>query len=178
MTITNEVDFTPVLTGVEEKDHQKKLFDWLLDEVMIDYPEIHPLFFSTLNGIPIPGSPKVKSKIINSMKAQGMTVGVPDTLFLSGRGGYLGLVLELKRPEVKGEANGGLSESQMEFLDAARAEGYMAETAWGYNEARKIIKDYLALPRTQDLIYAALKYLDQGKTEAAKMILDEIALTW
>jgi uncharacterized protein YecT (DUF1311 family) len=53
------------------------------------------------------------------------------------RGQYHGLYLELK------SAGGRLQESQRAWLDELNKQGYKAATAFGFNEARQVIEDYL-----------------------------------
>jgi hypothetical protein len=72
--------------------------------------------------------------------ALGARAGVSDIVILKPSGGYHGLVLEIKvnknRPTI----------SQLEFLKAAREQGYAALWSNSYNTILKIIDVYLALP--------------------------------
>jgi hypothetical protein len=115
---------------------------------------------------------------MNKLKKEGLTPGVADTLFLSGRGGYLGLALEFKTPDKQETKDGGLSENQQEFLQAARVEGYRAVVAYGADHAEQIVTEYLSLPRTQDMVYAALKALETDNPDTALRILQEVVLVW
>ena len=75
--------------------------------------------------------------------------GYPDLFIAEPRGKYHGLFLEVKRPGVKlykknGElvANAHIRE-QFDMLEQLRQRGYVAEFACGFDEAKKIIDEYL-----------------------------------
>ena len=57
-------------------------------------------------------------------------------------------------------------------------EGYKADVAYGADHAEQIVKDYLSKPKTQDLVYGALKALDAGNVDKAKSLLQEVVLAW
>jgi hypothetical protein len=70
---------------------------------------------------------------------------------------YAGLMIELKRPDVKiykknGElvANSHIRE-QAAVLDELRNRGYIAEFACGFDEAKKIIDEYLGRPEVEEV---------------------------
>ena len=70
---------------------------------------------------------------------------------------YAGLMIELKRPDVKirkknGElvANEHIRE-QAALLDELRNRGYKAEFACGFDEAKKIIDEYLGGPAKEEV---------------------------
>jgi hypothetical protein len=161
-----------------EHQEQASFFSWLLTFKERDYPEVHPLFFSVPNGSVLAGDAKRRAMQMNKLKREGLTPGVADTLFLSGRGGAFGLALEFKTPDKQGTKDGGLSENQLEFLRSARMEGYRAEVAYGADHAEQIVADYLAKPRTQDMVYAALKAAERGDADTAARILQDVALAW
>ena len=130
------------------------------------------------NGVHLAGSDKLRAMKMNKLKKEGFTPGVADTLFLSGRGGYLGLALEFKTPDRQNHQDGGLSEGQQEFLEAARMEGYRAEVAYGADHAQAIVEEYLRLPKTQELVYRAYKALAEEKPGEAYDILRTLVLAW
>jgi hypothetical protein len=163
---------------LSESQEQSSFFDWLHFAYLHLFPEIHPLFFAVPNGAHLAGNPKQRAMKMNRMKKEGLIPGVADTLFLSGHGGYLGLAIEFKTRDRKKEKDGGLSEGQQEFLEAARMEGYRAVTAYGADEAQEIVEEYLSYPKTQDMVYRALRNLEEGHPEAAKLILKELTLAW
>ena len=72
------------------------------------------------------------------LKQMGMRPGFPDFFIYEARNGYHGLAIELKR--IKG---GTVSVTQKQCLQELNDRGYKAEVARGFDEARKIIDDYL-----------------------------------
>ena len=56
-----------------------------------------------------------------------------------------GLYIEMKTPERKREKNEGASDEQMTFQRHARSEGYAAELAHSWTEARDLLLRYLKL---------------------------------
>src|SRR5215216_3427837 len=161
MTIVNQKNIHQLMKPSEHNE-QSSFFNWLLTFKEREHPEVHPLFFSVPNGANLAGSEKQKVIQMRRLKAEGLTPGVADTLFLSGRGGYLGLALEFKTPDRKNQSGGGLTPMQHEFLDAARMEGYKAEVAYGADAGIATVEDYLAMPRTQDMVYLALRAAKNG----------------
>ena len=121
---------------MSEHTEQAKVIAWARDNEYI-CPELSMLF-STLNGIPLLGiSGKVRAIIINHMKAEGMKVGVPDLLFFVARGGYHGLVIEMKVNKNKP------TPEQATWLDRMHEQGYLAVACWGADEAKDVIASYL-----------------------------------
>ncbi len=72
------------------------------------------------------------------LKAGGVKPGVWD-LFLpvGSANGWRGLWIEMKKP------GGKLSIAQMEFGEFVCSQGYRAEVCYGWQEAVKVIEDYL-----------------------------------
>lgn len=163
---------------VSEHQEQSVFFDWLHFAYLHTNPEVHPLFFAVPNGVHIAGSDKVRAMKMNKLKKEGFTPGVADTEFLSARGGYFGIVMEFKTTDRRNEQDGGLTEGQAEFLEAARLEGFKSVVAYGADEAQQYVEEYMNMPRTQDMIYNALKFLEQGNPEGAKLLLKEVTRAW
>jgi hypothetical protein len=163
---------------VSEHSEQSTFFDWLLFTKLNHHPEIHPLWFSVPNGAHLAGDKNQRGRAMNVLKAEGFTPGVADTLFLSGRGGYLGLALEFKTQDKKNTKDGGLSEAQREFLRSVRAEGYQAAVAYGADEAAQIAQNYFAMPKTQDMLYRALDCAERGDLEGCKSVLQDVVRAW
>jgi hypothetical protein len=87
----------------------------------------------------------------------GVTTGVPD-VFLAVPGStkvddlvltYAGLWIEFKKPSERTKKNGGLSDSQQEFLAYAIARGYHCEVAYSWEEGRDHVLKYLKNERRQ-----------------------------
>jgi len=123
-----------------EHDDQVLFIQWLKAQGYWDRYGI----FAIINGIPLIGTLKQRSKIINYMKAEGMRPGVSDLLFAIARGGYHGMFLELKR-----ESGGILSNEQKEFIKIIEAAGYFSAIAAGLEEAVTITETYINWPETR-----------------------------
>jgi hypothetical protein len=177
MTIYSAQNIRQLMTPSEHNE-QATFFDWLLTFKEEEHPEVHPLFFSVPNGTHLAGNQKQRAMQMNKLKREGLTPGVADTLFLSGRGGYLGLALEFKTPDRKAEKDGGLSENQLEFLRSARMEGFKAEVAYGAEDGIRIVENYFRKPKTQDMVYAAMKCAERGDADGAWKILRDVTLAW
>lgn len=96
-----------------------------------DFPEL-ALFFAVPNG-----GHRAKTTATR-LKAEGVKPGVSDYLFPVARGEYIGLAIELKT------ATGRASREQAAFLSALRQQGWRAEVARGWEQARDLVLDYLA----------------------------------
>lgn len=113
-----------------EAQEQKLLFQWLAF-----YGNQHPearLMFHIPNG----GSRNaIEGK---HLKEQGVKAGVPDLFLPVARNGCHGLFIEMKRT-----SGGRLSRFQSEMLMELMLEGYRCAVCHGYEEAKKIIEEYL-----------------------------------
>lgn len=76
-------------------------------------------------------------------KAEGARKGVLDLCLPQARGGWFGLYVELKA------ATGRLSPEQRDELTALAQDGYLGLTAYGWQEASKIIEWYLGKEPTE-----------------------------
>lgn len=85
------------------------------------------------------GNGGLRNKVVASkMKKEGVKPGFPDIFLPVPRKGHHGLLVELKR--VKG---GQVSVEQKKWLEALNSQGYLAVVAKGYEEAKKVILEYL-----------------------------------
>ena len=73
------------------------------------------------------------------MKAEGARAGTPDMFLAVARGGYHGLWIELKTK------TGIVSDAQKQFLLMLKNHGYCAVIMRGFDDAKHMIEDYLAL---------------------------------
>jgi|ERR1700690_779823 len=73
-------------------------------------------------------------------KRCGVQPGVPDLCIPIPSGSYHGLFLELKR-----EKGGRVSDAQIYWLTFLREQGYYADVGNGFEEAKQIVINYLAL---------------------------------
>lgn len=100
------------------------------------YPPLRWLH-SSLNGIVIPAPPKVRAKIINHMKAEGMKKGIPDLSLPVARRGYHGLFIEMKIGYNKP------TDEQKDFMAFAESEGYLDKVCYSSDEAIETLEWYL-----------------------------------
>ena len=97
------------------------------------YPELKLLFH-----IPNGGS---RNRIEAAhLKKLGVKAGVPDLFLPVARGAYHGLFIEMKR-----EKGGRVSEDQDAWLLALSSQGYATFVANGFEEARQMLEEYLAV---------------------------------
>ena len=115
--------------AISEAQEQTNLMDWVrLSEGR--YTELKLLFH-----VPNGGS-RNKAEAAH-LKKQGVKAGVPDLFLPVARGGYHGLFIEMKA------ANGHLMENQKTWIRKLRKQGYYAVVAWGFENAKEIIEEYL-----------------------------------
>lgn len=74
------------------------------------------------------------------LKRQGVKAGFPDICLFLMRGGYGGLIIEMKK---KGRSV--VTDKQKEWIERLRRQGYMACVTKGWEEARDVILSYLKL---------------------------------
>lgn len=73
-------------------------------------------------------------------KRMGVAAGFPDITIPYASGAYHGLYIEMKR-----QVGGKLSDYQIEWLDFLRSQGYYAECAKGFKEAKDVVEYYFSL---------------------------------
>jgi hypothetical protein len=81
-----------------------------------------------------------KFALLAKYKAEGMTNGVSDLFLCVSRRGYHGLWLEMKD---MGKGEKSLSKDQQLWLADMHEQGYRAEWAAGFEQAKEIITNYL-----------------------------------
>lgn len=126
--------------GQPEQEAGAQLVEWV-DLLPVLANGIRPgeLFYHVANAGVAGG--KVRGGIL---QGQGVRAGWPDYGLDLPRGGYHGLRLELKAVDEKG--NGPKpTEQQLVTLRHLERVGYKAVVAWGFEEARHAIEQYLAL---------------------------------
>lgn len=80
------------------------------------------------------------------LKAAGLKTGVPDLYLPVPRGGFHGLYIEMKF------GSGKTTKAQEEFMALLRQQGYKTAVAYGAEQAREIIRHYLARAAGFDLV--------------------------
>lgn len=118
------------MTAPTESQEQVTLFAWAkLNENK--YPELALMLH-------VPNGGWRDKRTAEKLKREGVRPGFPDIFLPVPRRGHHGLMVELKR--VKG---GSVSTDQKKWLESLNSQGYLAVVAKGYEEAKKIIVDYL-----------------------------------
>lgn len=72
-------------------------------------------------------------------KRMGVSAGYPDIEVPLPSGPYHGLYLELKR-----QSGGKISAQQQDWLNYLNEKGYWAKVAYGFEDAKRIVLEYLA----------------------------------
>lgn len=118
---------------ISEHAEQAALFRWArLAEGK--YPKLR-----LLHAIPNGGARHIVTAV--RLKTEGVKRGVPDIFLPVARAHYHGIYIELK------SSMGRPSKEQLAWIVALKAEAYCAEICYGWDEARKILEEYLALGR-------------------------------
>ena len=102
---------------------------------MIKYLKLHkdkPLYCASAGGM------RTSYKQAARMKATGYVAGFPDLFIYEPRGKYHGLAIELKTKIGQTTAN------QSAWITSLQSRGYAAYICKGFDEARKIVDEYLA----------------------------------
>lgn len=118
--------------SVSESTEQKLVIEWFRRQ----YPKYR--LISIPNGQMIGG--RNKFALLAKYKAEGMTNGVSDLFLCVSRRGYYGLWVEMKD---RGKGEKSLSEDQASWLSDMHEQGYRAEWAAGFEQAKEIITNYL-----------------------------------
>lgn len=113
-----------------EQDEQISLFQWR-DIQAVRSPELALLFAIPNGGLRNP-------VVARKLKAEGVKAGVSDVMLPIARKDYHGLFIEMKRRD-----GGKESREQRDFREAVIAQGYKAVVCKGWEEARKVLEDYL-----------------------------------
>lgn len=74
------------------------------------------------------------------LRAEGVKDGVPDLCLPVPRGHFHGLYIEMKT------RTGSASKPQRQWIAALNRQGYYAEVCHGWEQARRVIEDYLGAP--------------------------------
>jgi len=116
-------------SGLEHSE-QVALFCWAALNVK-KYPMLRWMFAVPNGGF------RFKAEAAR-LKASGVKAGVPDVVLPHPNFKWAGLFIEMKRKVV-----GRLQDNQGEWIDYLRSVGYRVEICYGWQEAVKVIEDYL-----------------------------------
>lgn len=125
-----------------EGSEQKALISWLHGEWRRGSAvgQAYPVTYHPPNG------GQRNKRTASELKAQGVKAGVSDLVIAAPRGGHHGLYLEFKATPPR---HASMSASQREWLAEMERQGYCAVLARGLEEARAVLREYMALPPTQ-----------------------------
>lgn len=118
-----------------EEIEQITLFRWA-EFAKQQYPELELMYH-------IPNEGKRSRFTGARMKEAGLKSGVPDIHLPVARGGYIGLYIENKYGKNKPTQN------QKTWLRALRDAGHFTAVCYGWEQAKKLIEEYLSLPKTK-----------------------------
>ncbi len=112
-----------------ESNEQISLFEWC-EYSLGKYPELKLLFH-------VPNGGCRSTATAGRMKAEGVKPGVPDLFLPVAKNGYHGLFIEMKAGRNKPTAH------QAQWLEQLSVQGYLAVVCYGWEEAAKILTEYL-----------------------------------
>ena len=115
-----------ILTKETEHFEQVQIHSWIIKN------GLKSIFFAVPNG-----GHRAKA-VAASLKAEGVSAGVPDMVITRAAGGYHGAYLELKT------SKGRLSPEQKQWLTSLRNEGYCAVACRGHKDAIAFIRAYFS----------------------------------
>lgn len=121
-----------VLNGMTEEAEQERLFEWAHREVKRE-PALALMYHAANGGYRTKATGAKLQRI-------GVKKGVPDIGLPVARGKYIGLYIELKVGKNKP------TPEQRAWLSALNSNGSFAVVAYGWEQARDIILDYLSKP--------------------------------
>ncbi|MBB3142807.1 VRR-NUC domain-containing protein [Halomonas organivorans] len=124
-----------------EGQEQAVVMRWLLGEKMRG-TAVGQLYDATYH---VPNGGYRLGKEAGRMKQQGVKAGVSDLVVMDARGGWFGLYLEFKATPPK---DADLAESQRAWLALAKSRGYRPALARGFEEAKRVLREYASWPRT------------------------------
>lgn len=112
-----------------ESSEQVSLFEWC-EYSLGKYPQLSLLFH-------VPNGGFRSAATAGRMKAEGVKAGVPDLCLPVARGGYHGLFIEMKAGRNKP------TELQKKWLTDLQEQGYLTAVCYGWEEAARLLTDYL-----------------------------------
>ena len=121
----------PSLPVPTESAEQQCLFRWAVYQSG-RFPELALLYH-------VPNGGSRKKAEAGRFRAEGVKAGVPDLCLPVARGGFHGLYIELKRQ--KGSKT---SDDQKRWLSELGKQGYFTALCKGWEDAAKVITDYLS----------------------------------
>lgn len=129
---------------------EKHIHTRIAQHIKDKYPWV--LFMSDPSGLRVPMGVRMQ------IKAQRSIHTIPDMIILEPRGGFYGLIIEVKRSEDEVYKKDGelrkhdRIEAQERSLLFLRAKGYKTSFGLGYEHTINVIDKYMAMPESLDMI--------------------------
>jgi len=121
------------------------IYTFIADWMKFAHPEI--IWFFEMSGVRVHPGTRAKIKHMRSDR------GIPDLIILEPRGGYNGLLIEIKKAGSNPYTKGGILkkdqhiQEQNQMLLRLMNKGYYATFATGLTETQRIINIYLNEPK-------------------------------
>jgi hypothetical protein len=112
---------------MSEHDEQRLVVQWF----RMQYPKYAKCLWAIPNG-----GKRHKGTAIK-LKQEGVMAGVPDLFLMIPKAGWHGMFIEMKTKV------GRLQETQKEFLGMATMLGYQGVVCFGFEDAKRQIREYL-----------------------------------
>ena len=120
---------------MSEATEQAAFFQWLQVQINLGYPQAEAL----AHLFAIPNGELRKPSIAARLKLQGVRPGVPDLFLPVPRGTYHGMWIEMK------SGRNRPTDEQREWLGYLARQHYKTVVAYGWEEARDRLMEYLEL---------------------------------
>lgn len=91
----------------------------------------------------VPNGGKRNKAEAGRLKKQGVKSGVSDLNLIVPSKGFGSLYIEMKKPKVKGKPDPTVQESQTAWINISKICNHQAVVAYGADEAKTAIRDYL-----------------------------------
>lgn len=117
---------------MNEHSEQAALFDWAAWQANLGHEALRWMFA-------IPNGELRPDGVGRKLKAGGVKAGVPDICLPFPARGYHGLYIEMKIKKCKPEPE------QIDYLEWLTGCGYLALVVNGFDEAKRILCDYLGI---------------------------------
>lgn len=122
------------MVQTKEDKEQITLFSWI-EFAKNRYEELSLIYH-------VPNEGKRSASTGARLQAMGLRAGVPDICLPTAHGGYIGLYIELKVKPNKP------TDKQKQWLRGLRDAGHLTAVCYGWEEAKKLIEEYISLPLT------------------------------
>lgn len=132
------------LTGVipYESDVQASAFEYMKTLRLRNGHSLWDFAYAVPNGAMLAGNAEQRARVMNSMKKQGLKVGVSDIVIALPLGIYHGAYVEVKR-----EKGSVISDEQRNWLALMSSVGYFTHLALGTDQVLAAITAYWSLDR-------------------------------